>query len=485
MEDRSSIEEPSTSSCQPANASGAMRRIPMKEKLAYGAAGITDAVGNTSFQTLLTPIYTLVLGLSPTLVSTILVLFRLWDAVTDSLIGWLSDNTRSRWGRRHPYIFVGAVASALILPSIWWVGAEWPAWAKIAWMIGSGLLLYTATTIWNVPYQCLLLEMTTDSSERNNISAVRAYFQKFAGLGVGWIWFLTQLPVFVDEVTGSPDTLFGARVVSSGIGVIVLICGLLPVFFVPERRYSDVQRQAKLGFFQTFTLTFQNRPFVIFGVFTLLFCLAANVNTGLSFFTKLYYVSGGDKLLAAKLVGAGATAAFVAGLVAIPVFQWLANHHGKPKALFVAVLLLLTAELSTLIFYTPSNPWLVLIVGMMISPAQTGMWVVIPAVNADVLDHDELVTGQRREGAFAAVFSWLLKISISLGVALSGPLVELVGFRVGADMAQSPEVVERMRLLNAFVPAVLYAGALVALTRFPLGPERMAAIRRELDAKHA
>jgi GPH family glycoside/pentoside/hexuronide:cation symporter len=457
-------------------------RVPWREKLAYGAAASSGGWAEYATQALINPIFVVLMHVSPTTVSLAQLIFRLWDAFTDVFVGSLSDNARTRWGRRRPFIFVGALLTGLWMPCMWLFGRDWSGTALVVWFIGAWLVFYLFQTIWNVPYQSLLLEMTPDTHERTNVAAVRGYFGKAAVVMTGWVWFLTQLPLFHDA-EGAPDTLLGARWVIAVVGALVVVAGVLPAFFITERFYKRAAAQAKIPIRESLRLTFRNRPFVLLAIFTLLFALGSQTVAGLGFYTKLYYVCGGDQKLASLLDGITGTATLITGFAGIPLFQWIARRWGKERGLAIAMAVTLLSSLSTWLTFNPAFPYLSLVNGILLAPAATGMWVIIPSMTGDVADYDELHTGERREGAFAAIYSWVLKLAFSVGIGLSGPLVELAGFRAGAVAPLAPEVLLKMRLLLAFVPVLFLGAAICVLLRYPLTPKRITEVRAMLEAR--
>jgi len=145
--------------------------LRLGEKLAYGAGGASGALPNLGPTYPIEPVFVVMLGVSPAITGLCSILYRIWDAITDALMGWISDNIRTRWGRRRPYIFAGAVFTALWLPVIWLVNPSWKGSRIIAWMLVAQLVLLVFTTLWNIPYQCMLMEVTSDSNERMRVAA--------------------------------------------------------------------------------------------------------------------------------------------------------------------------------------------------------------------------------------------------------------------------------------------------------------------------
>lgn len=457
-------------------------RVPLKQKIAYGLGNVGSGIQEQADKALLNPVFVLLVGISPSTLSLLSMLYRVWDGVTDALMGWISDNTRGRWGRRRPYIFAGAILMGLWMPVLFFFNPAWSVPSITWWMFGAMLGLYLFNTLFNIPYQCLLLEITPDSNERTNVVVWRSYLGKIVELIIVWMWWIVQLPFF-NNAAGETDILNGARWVTCGLGIAVIVLGLLPALFIRERYYLQAAGQPKQSLWANFRLTLANRPFVILTGFTLLMTIGVNMAWGLDFYTRLYYVCSGDQNLAASLQGTQGTITVFTSLASIPLFQWIARRFGKLSALKLTMWIVLTASASTLACYTPEAPWLSVLPGLLLSPAITAIWVLIPSLTGDIVDHDEVATGQRREGAFASIFSWFLKLAFSLAAVFSGPLVELAGFRTELRHAVPTEVQDNMRLLLAFAPACLLAPAIWLTYRFPLTTKRIEENRQLLEAR--
>lgn len=453
--------------------------VPLREKLVYGLGSPLDGFAGGVVGAMTNPIFVMLMGISPSLLSLVGILYRVWDAITDIGAGWLSDNARTRWGRRRPFVFVGAIMTGLWMPVIWFFPQAWPTGLLVTWMVGCWMVRDVFASMYNIPMQCLLVEMTPSTKERTSISAIRSYFSNASALLIGWFWFFTQLSVFNDE-SGQPDVILGTRWVTSILGVLVILAGVLPAFFVKERFYHQAENQPKVSLKESFKFTFTNKPFILLVCFTLIFTIGTSSKNGLAFFTKVYFVFGGDTKLAATVAGLESTLTIIAAFLGIPVFQWLANKFGNKSALMVAMAIVSTASFSTLFTYTPTMPYLAILTGVLLAPATAGMWVVIPPMLGDIMDYDELRTRERREGSFSSIYSWQLKMAFAIGAGLSGPLVELVGFRIANGVHQPEEVIGRMRILLATIPFVLVAISMLLLWRFPLNRARMAEVNAEL-----
>lgn len=456
-------------------------RIPIKEKLAFGSGQVAGALQGNLTENLINPVFVLTMGVSPALLGVLAAFYRIWDAITDLFLGWLSDNTRSRWGRRRPYLVIGAILCGLWLPVIWLFNRHWELNYVIAWMIGCQLVLYLFATIWNIPYQSLLLEMTPNTHERTNITVIRQYISTLVWAGMPWCWWLAQRPWF-GSGDGQPDVINGAIWIATGAGVVSILFGIIPALFCKERYYKAIAQTEKVPMWRNLKLTFSNHPFLILALLTLLFTVGNWSKGGLAFYTRVYYVCGGDRELAALITGYEGTLSTILGLLGIPLFQWYSNRYGKRAAITAIMAIVFFASISTLLTYNPHYPYLSMLSGLLLAPTNSAIWVLIPSMTGDIVDYDELRTSERREGAFAAVFSWIFKLAISVSAALSGILVEGAGFN--AKLPEQPEdVLWRMRLLLVIVPAVFIGGAIWLCTRYSLTTERMAETRAALEAR--
>ncbi len=457
-------------------------KVPAKEKLAYGVGQISGSLHNTVDERFMSPIFVLHLGVSPGLIGIFNLIWRLWDAVTDVLMGWISDNTRTRWGRRRPYMLLGAILVAFWMPVIWLFGRNWDLPTIIIWMFVCQLLLYLFSTIWNIPYQSMLLEITPDSTERTSVAAWRSYIAAPIGLGAAWLWYFAQHPMFHGP-DGQPDIINGAFWLTIVLSVLVLVCGVIPAFFCRERYYAQAQHQKAIPLREEIRLTLTNRPFLLLVLLTFLFYMGSHLKAGLAFYTKVFYVCGGDENLAAKIAGIEGTLYVFASILGVPIFQWLAKRHGKRASLAAVMAVTFFGSLSTWFTYLPEHPYLSIFSTLLLAPATSGIWVLLPSLTGDVVDHDELRTGERREGSFASTFSWTFKLTASLAVGFSGLLVVWVGYDASTKAIPPMEVIDRMRWLLILIPALFIGPAIWLAARFPLTTARIAENRALLEAR--
>jgi len=462
-------------------------KVPFYQKLAYATAGPVDVLGIWVLVSIAYQVFNMELKLPPTYVAIILMSLRLWDGVLDPIMGWISDNTRTKWGRRRPYIFVGAIIAGLLYPLIWWFPTDISHLGIMLWVIGFGILFYTFFTIWGIPYQSLLMEMTPDYNERTRVAAIRSYFQTIAGFVNGWIWWLSMLPVFfiVKDGVEVASPVNGMRYISIIIGALIVVLGIVPAIFLKERYYESdvVQNQKKIKLITGLKETFSNKPFVILSLLTVFFLMGQAIFDGYGRYVGTYYVLGGDWGEGSKFAGYGTVVYTVFSLMFIPVFRSLSEKIGKKKVLMIAITLAIISYATTWWTFTPANPWIMLTNTVFIGAGYAGLWLMLPSMQADVVDYDELKTGERREGSFSSIYSWILKLSFMVGFLISGPLLEITGFDANLGNNQPENVYTNMRIGFLIIPVLALGIALVLLRSYPITAKKAVDIRQELEVR--
>jgi GPH family glycoside/pentoside/hexuronide:cation symporter len=462
----------------------AQDKLPIHEKALYGLGNQSMGMVNQMIEYQVQQVLVYGLGMSPVLKGIMIMIFRIYGAFTDPLMGWISDNTRTRFGRRRPYMFFGTLAMAAVLPFVWRFDKTWDMTYIAVWFTLFGILASTATTIFNIPYQTLKMEMTPDYNERTSINMyIMVVGSIFSILISPWVWKMTQSPFFTGQAPGeAPNTLLGIRTLAFWFAGLAIIFGMIPTFVCKERYYAKAAQQKREPLLRSLKMTFQSRPFLMM----LGIILAGNLEglvTGMGGYISLYYVFGGDKIFAATFGGITGTIGGVMGLFCAPLFGWLAMKFGKERALLVVTGIHILMALSILVFYNPAFPWLVAVPAILNGLMVGAFWVIVPSMKADIVDDDEVRTGERREGSFESVFSWLLGFTGTVFAGISGFIVVLLGFDIEAGASQAPGVFRNMILGMAVIPTLLGALQFYIIMKWPLTAGRMAEIRDQLEAR--
>lgn len=450
--------------------------VPLRQKVAWASGSITDQFMANGINNLALPIYNISLGISPVLISWALAIPRIFDAVTDPIIGNLSDNARTRWGRRRPFILVGAILCALTFALIWMPPLFLGPTGIFLFFLLFSLLYYLAYTIFAVPRHALGYELSPDYRERTNIFAFNAIFAGMAGLLMPWMYRLSFHPIFAGP---EGDEVVGVRYVGILVGVLIILTSL-PVVFMTRERFATIA-QPKIALLRATRLTLANRPFqIITGVvvFTLLSVMLVGP---LNLYINIYYICDGDRELGAYWGGWAGSVQALSGLLSTPVIAYVANRLGKRTTLAMGLSLAIAAYASSWWLFNPEYPWLQLFFMMMIQPGLMCIWVLNGSIIADICDHDELHNGMRREGMFGAAFTLITKFASAGITIVAGYLLVVAGWRDEATV--TPQTILNLRLLFATIPAVLLCIAIVLVLRYPLTEQTAYAIRDQLRAR--
>ncbi len=473
---RSTPDVPAAADSQPAPVA-AQDKTTWAERLGFASGTLPYNFG-TGIITLAYPIYNITLGLSPTLIGIVLAVSRLWDGFLDPVVGSASDNYRSKWGRRRPFIAVGAVLCGLLFPLIWFVPTHWSSSWTFGYFLVTTVVFYTAFAVYSVPYATLGYEMSTNSDERVRITAVRAFVSKLTFFIIPWIFSAAQLPYF-------KSTISGMRTIGVGMGVLFVVLAIPTVWFARERYAKRAAHQVKIPIREGLRLTFQNRPFLYLVGIVLSLLIGTNMVNQLGIYVNSYYVFAGNTAAGAALQAKAQTLYAFAGMATIPVVTRLATRYGKLRVIRWCIGLGIVASISKYFCFSREIPELQYASMLLLSPSFSGFWVLVEPMKADAADYDEHSSGLRREGMYSAVGSWLEKAALTVTMLVASVLLDLSGFDVARGAAQDESALQAIRLAFAGVPALLLVGGLILAARYPLTDERVKQIKSELTQRQA
>lgn len=450
---------------------------PSRHELVIYALGNTAVVmGNGLINALQFPIFNMVLGLSPGMIGTLAGLSRIMDSLADPVVGQISDNTRSRFGRRMPFIFTGGILSMICLGIFYWCDPSWNSTLVLLWFSALLLLFNLATTIVSVPYYALGIEMGTDYDQRTRVVAYRSFADKTLGILAQWYFRFTEL---------FAHALAGARWIAAVVSVLGIGATVALVTQNKEHRYAAVARgtQAPEGFWPTIGSVLSNPTYLRLLAIWSILTLNTGVFAALGLYLNVYYVYAGDKAAGATLGGVVGTLGLVLSMLAIPFTKFLCDRLGKHRALILALWLYVAGSILKWWCINPHYPWLQLVLPFFFSIGISSIYIVMSAMQADVVDLDELRSGKRREGMFGAIGGWVMKMGGSLAIALSGWVVVWTGFDVAKGADQGEGVFFAMRVCFSLIPAVTSLLALGAIRHWPLTRERCEEMRLTLQQR--
>ncbi|TVQ39026.1 MAG: MFS transporter [Wenzhouxiangella sp.] len=468
-------------------------RIPFRQKLIYGAGAFVNnllaaAIGGMMI------VLNLGFGMNPAVVGLLGALPRLTDAITDPLMGYISDNTRSRWGRRRPYIFIGAIIAGVIFMLLWQLPPgkteSWYFW----YFLGGSFLFYLGYTIFATPWVALGYELTPDYHERTRLMGVQNFIGQSIYLVSPWFLLIMQYDRWFDDMTE------GAAALAIAIGLITICVGIIPAIFLRERyqgiaqepdsqpapevtEVANVVWRNLLEFFKGFATTLKFKPFLKLCAATFLVFNGFIMVAAFQFYVIIYHVFDGDMVQGAKFAGYAGTLQSLSTFLVIVIVTWLGTRIGKRKAFFIAIGLSTLGFMLKWFCYNPDYPWLILVPAPLIAFGLGGLFTLMPSMIADVVDADELKTHQRREGMYGSIFWWVVKLGMAVAIAAGGFLLNATGFDVELGGNQAASTITLMRAFDAFVPALASLIAIWAIASFSITEDTAYEVRAILERR--
>ena len=411
-------------------------RIPFSQLAAYGSGGIIPIALFNVAGILVGLMGNISLGLSAFWLGLILIIPRLWDSLSDPIIGHLSDNTRSRWGRRRPFILIGGLLTAIFFMVLWWIPKEETVqnWFssesgyqtfQLIYILIVLILFFTAVTLFEIPHGALGMEMTTDPHERTRLFSAKSFVGNLFAMSTPWLFALANMKFF--KGTGGTE-MDGMRYVSMLVAVLLIPLSIWWFFKLKEPKFQKTQKQQKTNFWADMKLVIHNRNFVFLTITIFTLAMGFNFVQLLGSYIPIFYVYGGDKLTGAYLLGINGTVWAVTGVLAVFPLNWISPRLGKRKTLFLAIAFMIGAQLSKIVCYNPEYPYLILIPTILLSIGMLFFFTLGSSMVGDICDEDELKTGHRSEGSYYAVFWWFIKLGTALASFVAGALIVLTLF---------------------------------------------------------
>jgi sugar (glycoside-pentoside-hexuronide) transporter len=442
------------------------RRLPLHTKLLYGVGDIGVALSATAIGTYLLFFYTDVVGLGVGLAGLVSGIARLWDAIVDPPMGYLSDKTRTRFGRRRFWFGLAAIPLGLCVFLLFSPPVGLGQEGLFAWMLVGYLGTYLFLTMFWTPYYALGAELSDDPDERTQIVAVRQMFQYVGAVAGGF------MPVLALQL-GQPRQ--GYSVVAAAFGLLAAGAILLAFFGTREREALPAPAASFKNFWGGMRGSLTNRPFRILLFTFLMLSIGGGINGAVSVYALVYWLGftmSEIGLLVPSILGAA--------VLSLPLWTRLSARIGKDRA-FMTLCLYLAFVFALLWFLPPSKP--VIWAALTIQGIGVAGFVVSSSLLADVLDHDELTSGEQRGGAFFGFWTFATKFGAGVGPPVVGGVLWLAGYVPG--QTQTEQGIDAIRLLYGPIPALFCLGAASIFHRFPLTRAAHREIHAEVHRRRA
>lgn len=460
--------------------------VPFGQKLAFGSGHLANQLFPAALGVFMV-VLVMSLGMDPILAGLLGALPRLLDALTDPIMGFISDNTKSKWGRRKPYILVGSVISGLAYMIMWQLNPNNSEIYNFFYFLIVSIFFYIGYTIFATPLIGLGYEMTPDYNERTRLMAVSQFMGQIAWMIAPWFWVIIYNPSLFDS---APE---GARILSIWVGGLCMVLGILPALFNNEMIVPDQDKLKNLSrkemvtntkeFIKGIGLTLKNKPFMKLCGATFFIFNGFQTIAQFAFFIIVYYLFQGDKVAAGGWPAwFGTISAMATAFLVIPIVTKLSEKFGKKNAFIIATLLSVVGYALKWWGFNPEFPWLMFMPIPFLSFGIGGLFTLMMSMTADVCDLDELNNGERREATFGAVYWWMVKLGTAVAMLTSGVVLHYIGFNESVEV-QTAETLTNLRLADILIPIATAFLAIGLVWKYDITETKSHEIREALIAR--
>lgn len=442
-------------------------------KIAYGIGDIGAAVTAQVTGFYLTAFLLDVARLDAASVSIIILISNLWEAITDPIVGELCDRTRTRWGRRRPWLLFGAIPFGLAF-LLQWIVPPFSGAALFTYYLVATVLVKTMFTVVNVPYTAMTPELAPQYDERTSLTGYRFAFSILGGMTAVFL-YPTISGMFPDARTGS--------FASASLLALFIIASTFTTFaFTRERPIDEIPVEHEGNIIQNLKIAVTNRPFMLLiGIYLLSWLVVQFVQSNLLLYMRYWF---GNEAQFRWLV----LMLQVTALAFLPVWSWVSHHWGKRIAYYAGMVIFIPVLVS--LFFLQPGQLILLYVISFFAGVSVSMTLLIPwSMLPDVVDWDELQTGQRREGVYYGLFVFVQNVGLTTVLALSAWALGMAGYinpeEAGAFVAQPDAVLITLRLVVSWIPAVLLALSVPLVVLYPITRPKFEEIRAAIAARNA
>ena len=460
-------------------------KVPMGQKIAFGFG----MLANQMFPAIL-GIFMIVLvedlGFAGWMWSLVFLFPRIFDAFLDPIMGFITDNTKSRWGRRRQYVMIGGILMGLAYIFMWQIhksdGLEYNFWYFFLW----SLVFYIGLTVFSVPYVAMGYEMSDDFHERTNIMAISQWIGQ-------WAWVIAPLfwIIMYDE-SWFPSADIAVRELAIWVSIPCTICAIIPAIFIKSKPTINENYEplnlANVGnsltkIYESFIEAFKIKDFRKLCGATFLIFNAFNTVAALTFFVIVYKLFNGDAGASGIWVSMfGCLGALVTTFIVIPSVAWISKKMGKKKAFMLSQSISLLGYILLYFLFIPGKPWMYILALPFFSFGIGSLFTIMMSMTADVIDIDEVNTGKRREGIFGAIYWWMVKVGYGIAGALSGLIITFVGFNPDLATVDQQSAVDGLHSFFCFFPMLGTIIAMFIMRDYSITEEKASQIKKTLKS---
>ena len=412
---------------------------------------------------------------------------RLFDAITDPLMGFISDNTKSKWGRRRQYVLMGGLLMGFAYVFMWQLFKENTVEYNFMYFFFWSVIFYFGLTLFSVPYVAMGYEMSDDFHERTNIMAIAQWIGQWAWVIAPLFWIIMYDPEWF------PSADVAARELAIWVAIPCAICAIVPALFIKSESTLDKDYEplsiSNIGgslqsILRSFVEAFKIKEFRKLCLSTFFIYNAFMAVSSLTFFVIVYKLFNGDAGDAGIWVSLfGCLGALGTTFIVIPIVAWLSKKMGKKKAFMLSQTISIFGYIMLYFLFVPGKPWMYIIALPFFSFGIGSLFTIMMSMTADVIDIDELNTGKRREGIFGAIYWWMVKVGFAIAGALSGVIIWIVGFESEVPTTAQQGPVDGLHAFFCFFPILGTLAAMYVMRDYSISEERANEIRAQLDRR--
>ncbi|MBT6235388.1 MAG: MFS transporter [Bacteroidetes bacterium] len=458
------------------------KKVPLGQKIAFGFGMLANQMFPASVGVF---IIVLVqdLGFAAFIWGVIQFAPRIFDAITDPIMGFISDNTRSKWGRRRHYVFLGSIIMGIAFVFMWQLykgdGLTYNFWYFMIW----SLVFYLGLTIFSVPFVAMGYEISDDFHERTQIMAVSQFIGQFAWVIAPWFWVILYNPNWFPDGAGA-----GVRELSVWVAIPCSLFAMIPAIFIKSKSTlgrtdflpitPTYVRKSIVNIFTSALDAFKIKQFKKIAFATFLIFNSFNVIASFTFLIIVHFMFNSDPASAGSWPAIhGSVGAIFTSFLVIPIINWMAKALGKKKAFIIAQSISIIGYILFWFLFVPGKPHLFIYALPFHSFGIGSLFTIMMSMTADICDLDELNTGKRREGVLGAVYWWMVKLGFGIAALLSGSILWLVGFDAEAV---TESAVTGMRIFYTALPIAGVIGAIWIMKDYDLTEERSREVSEQL-----
>jgi len=460
-------------------------KIPFGQKVAFGIGMLANQMFPAAMGIFMV-VLVQDLGFPGWMWGVIFFLPRVFDSVTDPIMGFISDNTKSKWGRRRQYVLIGAIIMGISFSLLWQLHRENGLDYNFTYFILWSFVFYLGLTIFSVPYVAMGYEMSDDFHERTNIMAVAQWIGQWAWVIAPWFWVIMYDQGWFESAD------IATRTLAVWVGVFCMIFAMVPAIFIKGKSTVDENYlpmnfanigSSFSGIIDGFIEAFKNKPFRKLCIATFLVFNAFNTVAAFTFFIVVYYLFGGDAGAAGIWPTLfGSLGALATTFLVIPIVTRMSKMMGKKKAFLTSQSISILGYILLWFLFIPGKPYMFIFALPLFSFGIGSLFVLMMSMTADVIDLDELNTGLRREGIFGAIYWWMVKFGFAIAGLLSGLILSLIGFDADAE-TQTEGAIFGLRAFFSGLPILGTFIAILVMRGYDMSEDRAKEIRNELDRR--